>query len=241
MRSYLPAPLRTLTTAVAALAATCLIAAPQAAPAQASSCVGATAIPTAATMDAAKAATLCLLNVQRAANGLKPLTENAGLEQVSDTYSRNMVATHVFDHVLADGIDLTARLTGYTGPADAWTIGENIGYGESIQATPLAMVIAWMNSAGHRANILNGDFTDVGIGIVNGTPVGSGPNSATYTTDFGDRTMPEAAAPAAPRYVTPKRCTKAAIAKLSKSGRKTRTASCARLRRAAVRAARAAR
>lgn len=228
-------PLRTLTTAVAALAATCLIAAPQAAHAQDSGCLGAAVVPTAATMSTAKAATLCLLNVQRAAHGLKPLTESSAIEQVSDNYSRNMVLTHVFEHVLADGIDLTARLAAYTTPADAWTIGENIGYGESIQATPAAMVIAWMNSAGHRANILNGDFTDVGIGIANGTPVGSGPNSATYTTDFGDRTMPEVTTPA-PRYVTPKRCTRASIAKLSRSGRKTRTASCARLRRAALRA-----
>lgn len=171
MRSHLATPLRTLTTAVAALAATCLIAAPQAAHAQASSCDGATAVPTAATMDTAKAATLCLLNVQRAANGLKPLTENASIEQISDTYSRNMVATHVFDHVLADGIDLTARLTNYTSPADAWTIGENIGYGESIQATPMAMVIAWMNSAGHRANILDPDFTAIGTGWVGGYAV----------------------------------------------------------------------
>ena len=231
-----PTPLRTLTTAVAALAATCLIAAPQAAHAQAS-CAGAAVVPTAATMATAKAATLCLLNVQRAANGLKPLTDNAFLERVSDGYSRAMVTTGVFDHVLADGLDLAARLTDYTNLADSWSVGENIGYGESILATPAAMVVAWMNSPGHRANILNGEFEEVGIGIANGTPVGSGPNSATYTTDFGAREVPRAEAPA-PRYVTPKRCTKAAIAKLSRSGRKTRTATCARLRRQALRAAR---
>jgi uncharacterized protein YkwD len=47
------------------------------------------------------------------------------------------------------------------------------------------MVRAWMDSPGHRTNILNRRFRDIGIGIVVGTP--SGPGGATYTTDFGTR------------------------------------------------------
>jgi uncharacterized protein YkwD len=238
MRSFLLRPARP---AVAAfVAAFCLAAAP--AHAQDTGCSGANDVPTPATMASAKSATLCLLNGQRAAAGLKPLRVNAGLERVSDNYSAAMIVQHVFEHVLPDGVDLTGRLAAYTDPADSWTVGENIGYGESTQATPMAMVIAWMHSPGHRANILNGDFQEIGVGIVNGTPVGTGPNSATYTTDFGAREMP-AAAPAkastaaATRYVTPRRCTRSALARLSKGSRRARVATCTHLRRAALRRA----
>ena len=45
------------------------------------------------------------------------------------------------------------------------------------------MVRAWMNSAGHRANILSRSFKQIGIGIANGAP--NGGSGATYATDFG--------------------------------------------------------
>lgn len=239
MRSFSFRPARPL---LAALVAACCL---SAAPAQAqdpAACPGANDVPTPATMAAAKSATLCLLNGQRAAAGLKPLSEDAGIDRVAETYSTAMIAQHVFDHVLPNGVDITGRMSAYTDPADSWTVGENIGYGESTLATPLSMVIAWMHSPGHRANILNGEFRDIGIGIVNGTPVGTGPDSATYTTDFGAREMPAAtrapaAAAAVTRYVTPKRCTRSALARLSKSTRRTRVASCTQLRRAALRRA----
>ena len=238
----------------ASLAALCLTAAaPASAQAQSASCEGADMVPTVATMATAKAATLCLLNGERAAAGLPSLRTEATLENVADGYSLAMVLQNVFAHVLPDGRTLTQRLSGYTSGADVWAIGENLAYGESIQATPRATMVAWMNSPGHRVNIMNGGFREVGIGIVSGTPIGSTRPSATYTTDFGSRELPATTPAAAPatsspsgtsaptaattRIKTPKMCTRAAIARLSRSGRRTRTSTCARLRRAAVRRA----
>ncbi len=238
----------------ASLAALCLTAATPAAAQAQSSCEGADMVPTVSTLATAKAATLCLLNGERAASGLPSLRTEATLEGVADGYSLAMVLQNVFAHVLPDGRTLAQRLSGYTSGSDVWAIGENLAYGESIQATPRATMIAWMNSPGHRVNIMNGDFREVGIGIVSGTPIASTRPSATYTTNFGSRELP-AAAPgtsspsgssagpvaAAQRIKTPRKCTRAAIARLSRSGRRTRTSTCARLRRAALRRAAALR
>ena len=99
-----------------------------------------------------------------------------------------MVSEQFFAHVSPDGSELTDRLTGvgYLGNPGSWIVGENIAWGESYLATPGAIVKAWMNSPPHRANILNGDYSDIGLGIALGTPASSNPG-ATYTTDFGHR------------------------------------------------------
>ena len=62
-----------------------------------------------------------------------------------------------FDHESPDGGTLVDRLTGvgYLGGDDAWVVGENIGWGQASLATARSMVTAWMNSAGHRENLLS--------------------------------------------------------------------------------------
>ena len=78
------------------------------------------------------------------------------------------------------------RVTGYFSGAHVWSYGENIAWGESSVGTPRALVKAWMNSPGHRANILNSSFDHVGIGTVWGNPSRSSRFPAvTVTTDFG--------------------------------------------------------
>ena len=80
-----------------------------------------------------------------------------------------------------DGWDSTIRASGY--PYGYW--GENVAYG---YATADSVMQAWMQSAGHRANILNGSFAEIGIGIASGAPRSGidGP-AGTYVTDFGSR------------------------------------------------------
>ena len=51
--------------------------------------------------------------------------------------------------------------------------------------TPEAIVDAWMNSSGHRANILSRDFREIGVGFSPGTPNGGSATGGIYTTDFG--------------------------------------------------------
>lgn len=100
-----------------------------------------------------------LVNEQRSANGLKPLTENWELSRVARYKSEDMSANRYFSHTSPT----------YGSPFDMIrafglsyrSAGENIAYG---QRTPEAVVNAWMNSSGHRANILNGSYTRIGVG-----------------------------------------------------------------------------
>jgi uncharacterized protein YkwD len=176
--------MRRLPTLLAVLALGAL-AAPSAALAD---CPGADARPATDNLAQVAQTTLCLLNAERAAKGLPAVGEQAQLTKASADYSALMVKQQFFAHVSPDGSELTDRLTdvGYLGSPGAWLVGENIAWGESYLATPGAIVKAWMNSPPHRANILNGDYTDIGLGIALGTPASANPG-ATYTTDFGHR------------------------------------------------------
>jgi uncharacterized protein YkwD len=134
---------------------------------------------------AARTATLCALNRERARHGLRALRVNARLTKAAQGHSRDMVAHRYFAHESRDGSGFGARIkrTGWTRHRRSWMLGENIGYGSGSSATPAAIVSAWMHSAGHRANILQRRFRSIGIGIASGTPGGDG--GATYSTDFG--------------------------------------------------------
>ena len=103
-----------------------------------------------------------LVNAQRTANGLKPLTEVAALDSYAQTRSQEIVS--LFDHVRPDGsnpLEPVFSLGSY------YTAGENIAYG---YLSPHAVMDGWMNSPGHRANILNSSFSYIGVGCyqVNG-------------------------------------------------------------------------
>ena len=63
------------------------------------------------------------------------------------------------------------RRTGYTSGARGWALGENIAWGSGRLATAAQIHRSWMNSSGHRANILQRSFREIGIGIETGLPV----------------------------------------------------------------------
>ena len=166
--------------AAAALAAAAATSA--AAGASRASCAGADARPTPARAVALSAATLCLLNRERAGHGLRPLRSNPLLTLAARRHSLDMVRHGFFAHG-----DLVARLVraGYFRGRRSWTVGENIAWGTGSQSTPRSIVRLWMHSPGHRANILNGRFREIGVGLVAGAPVPGVRGAATYTTDFG--------------------------------------------------------
>ena len=207
-----------LATAVVALAAP----AGAHASAQTAACPGADFVPSAGNLAQVGQATLCLLNDERAGAGLHPLTLAPGLTQPSAAYSARMVAEDFFAHEAPDGSTLVDRLTAarYIDPNGDWTVGENIAWGQGNLATARNIMVAWMNSPGHRHNILTGEFTQVGVGIVPGTP-GDTSWGATYTTDFGNvqgdvtsaavaSTASAAATPAPRKAAKAKTATKAA-------------------------------
>jgi uncharacterized protein YkwD len=152
---------------------------------EARGCAGANRAPSSLGSAAANHTTLCLLNAQRRAHGLRGLRMDGKLGRAASGHAHNMVAKHFFDHNSPNGATFADRIqrAGWTRSRRSWTIGENIGWGGGSLATPRAMVSAWMHSAGHRANILSRSFRMIGIGIANGAPTGG--SGATYATDFG--------------------------------------------------------
>jgi uncharacterized protein YkwD len=130
-------------------------------------------------------ATLCLLNGERARRHLRPLLLNRRLSSAARGHSRAMVEQRFFSHTSLDGSSFVDRIrrSGYLDGARGWSLGENIAYGSGRLSTPRAIARAWMNSPGHRANILSTSYESIGIGIAGGTPGGDA--GGTYTTDFG--------------------------------------------------------
>jgi uncharacterized protein YkwD len=100
-----------------------------------------------------------LINNERRQAGLQPLRLNAALTQAAQRHSTSMAYEDFFGHVGRDGSTFVTRIqqAGYRYSA----ISENIAGG---QTTASAAVQGWMNSPGHRANILNPRYVDTGIG-----------------------------------------------------------------------------
>jgi uncharacterized protein YkwD len=157
----------------------------------AGACQGADALPGQASDAVVRSATLCLMNSQRSAHAVAGLRAHSALASAAGRYARQMVSERFFAHTSPRGSTLTSRIrdTTYLRGAPGWSVGENIGSGSGTMATPRAIVEAWMESPGHRANLLSPCFRDVGIGIAAGMPAESaGAGSAgTYVTDFGRR------------------------------------------------------
>jgi hypothetical protein len=146
---------------------------------------------------AAASATLCLLNAERAAQGLGPLAASATLGAAAAGHAADMVARAFFEHVSPDGGTLQMRLraAGWMPASGSWSAGEDLAWGSGSLGTPARIVAAWMNSAGHRANILQPGFTQVGIGIAAAAPrPGVQAEAGTYVADFGAQSAPLAAA-----------------------------------------------
>jgi uncharacterized protein YkwD len=142
--------------------------------------------PTSQNLDLIRAAILCLHNQIRSAHGLPLLKENVKLRKAAAGHSSEMVADGYFDHTTPSGDTFVDRVfaSGYVRRTDGWALGENLAWGTGDLATPAGVMNAWMNSAGHKANILKRSYREVGIGIRLGVPSDDSVG-ATYTTDFG--------------------------------------------------------
>jgi uncharacterized protein YkwD len=157
--------------------------------ASAATCADTHLVPTRANSDRVEAATLCLVNAQRARHGERALRPNADLNRSAAAHSEDMVARNYFDHTSPGGETLLDRIKAstYLPPRASYVVGENIALGTMQLATPAAIVSSWMKSPGHRANILDPDFRDSGLGVVARAPrrYSQGQPGATYTQQFG--------------------------------------------------------
>jgi len=118
-----------------------------------------------------------LTNAERAKAGCGPLAVNATLTAVAQAHSQDMATNNYFDHNSQDGRTPFDRMTaaGYRYS----TAAENIAAG---QRTPQDVMTAWMNSPGHRANILNCALKQIGVGYATGS---SSQYGVYWTQDFG--------------------------------------------------------
>ncbi|ANS68244.1 hypothetical protein SLINC_6020 [Streptomyces lincolnensis] len=121
----------------------------------------------------AAAEVLKLVNQERAKVGCNAVSANSALSELAEAFSDDMAARAFFDHTDPDGASPWDRAA-KAGITDLG--GENIARG---QADAAAVMDAWMNSPGHKANILNCDFKTLGVGVHFGA---GGP---WWTQDFG--------------------------------------------------------
>jgi uncharacterized protein YkwD len=104
------------------------------------------------TTEADRLAVIDQVNASRAANGLPALAENTTLDQKADAWAARLRdECNIFHSKLSDGA-----------PPEWRKLGENVGRGGSIEQVHTA----YLNSPGHRANILDGSFTEMGAGAV---------------------------------------------------------------------------
>lgn len=127
---------------------------------------------------------LDLINEERVEQGISPLQFNSLLNEVSSAHSREMIENNYFAHDSYDGISYWQRL-------------QDLNYLSSTTAENIAMTVPFdlqkahenlMASPGHRTNILNPDYNEIGIGIWVGDYTYNGvtySNTAMFTQDFG--------------------------------------------------------
>jgi uncharacterized protein YkwD len=144
-------------------------------------CADASRPPSPAAAARARAAVVCLVNHERAVRGLGALRDHPRLRAAAGRYARLMVADDFFAHVSPDGSTLRRRAAsaGYL-RAQSFALGEDIAAGSGTLAAPNAIVAAWMASAGHRRNVLDPGFRDLGVGVAIAADA-----TATYVADFG--------------------------------------------------------
>jgi uncharacterized protein YkwD len=117
------------------------------------------AAPPAATDVSAQDQVVTLVNDERGKAGCGPLTANAQLTAAAQGHASDMAARGYFEHTTPEGVTFDQRIrnAGYPKPG-----AENIAQGAQTAASVMDL---WMNSAGHRANILNCDLNTIGVGL----------------------------------------------------------------------------
>lgn len=106
-----------------------------------------------------------LTNIYREKNGIKnSLTENILLDKMAEEKIRDMFSEQYFDHISPDNFGVTNLADFYN--YEYIIVGENLAMGNFKNEE--ALVEAWMNSPGHRANILNDKYREIGVAVSKG-------------------------------------------------------------------------
>jgi uncharacterized protein YkwD len=105
-----------------------------------------------------------LLNQKRVENGLKPVVWNEEIAKVARSHSQNMANNNFFSHQGLDGRTVDNRADSF-GIRNWRRIGENIAYNRGYDNPVEYAVLRWMQSQGHRENLLNDKWKESGVGI----------------------------------------------------------------------------
>ncbi len=125
----------------------------------------------------------CMTNFARTHAGVGQLTNTRSLDRSAARKSRDIIRCNSFSH-FACGRDFTYWMTrtGYL-PASCWRAAENIAWGSGAYGSPGSIFRAWMNSPGHRENILSPSYSAIGVGLVTGRLEGH--RAHVWTQHFG--------------------------------------------------------
>lgn len=147
--------------------------------------------PTRSNLPVVDTATVCLIDRVRRSAGLTPLRPNRSLHGVAAAQSADMVLGDYFGDNSRSGRTPLQRIvtTRYPKHTRGISTAQNIGWGTGTEATPAAIVAAWMASPPHRRIMLTAGFHDVGVGAAPAAPsaLAEGQPGATYTVEFGAR------------------------------------------------------
>lgn len=136
-------------------------------------------------------ATLCLIDRIRVRDGLRRLRSNAQLGGVAAGQVQSMLRWNYFADVRPAGQSplALALVSAYRAHAARISVGQNIAWATSGEATPADIVAAWMASPPHRAIILDGEYRDAGAAVEAALPsvLGAGRSGALFAVEFGAR------------------------------------------------------
>jgi uncharacterized protein YkwD len=131
------------------------------------------------------------INGLRATHGLGPLVPSSALSRAAVNHSRSMALIGFFAHESRNGAPFWQRVKQfYFSNSRSWTVGENLAMFGGVTPSAQSIVTAWMQSPGHRANLLRRSYRDAGIAIVHHPTAGGvfgGRPTWVITLDFGRR------------------------------------------------------
>ena len=137
----------------------------------------------------ARSTMLCLTNYARTHSGLSPLRANPLLNAAGNAKLAADLSCGEFSHTPC-GSPFQSVFSGYLEGATTYAIGENIAWGTGSYGTPRSTMNSWLHSTGHRENILNGQYAELGVGYAPGTTFQGYAGATLWSQEFGVRSAP---------------------------------------------------
>ena len=150
----------------------------------------------------AEQAMTCLTNYARSQSGLAPLQRNPVLDDAGRAKLAADLSCAEFSHTPC-GKPFTAVFAAYVQGATSYALGENIAWGTGSYGTPRQTMSGWLRSTGHRENILNADYRELGIGYLSDQTFQRYSGASLWSQEFGARTPAAATQATVPPATAP--------------------------------------